>query len=200
MSDDSAPDARDRVAGAPPFDTASIQLRDLDELFEARPSDPLGGRFESRSGVDQLVDQVNPSLRPLRIDLFVQPGEPGEHPHPSEQHVKHALEGYAAMRISRIDREQAQIRRLGLKELMFGLVFLAACLVVSGIVAALGLGPYWLRNFIVEGLVIIGWIALWHPVDMLFFARVPLLREQLVLRRLQSAEVRVRAHDQQDPE
>ena len=37
----------------------------------------------------------------------------------------------------------------------------------------------------------VGWIALWHPVDMLFFERLPLLREQRVLRRIQNADVRV---------
>ena len=75
------------------------------------------------------------------------------------------------------------IPRLGLYGALVGLA-VAALLASSS-------GPSWARTFFSEGLIIVGWIALWHPVDMLFFERLPLLREQRVLRRIQNADVRV---------
>lgn len=41
-------------------------------------------------------------------------------------------------------------------------------------------------------LVIVGRMSMWHPVDMLFFERVPLIRDQRVLCRIQGADIRVR--------
>lgn len=95
-----------------------------------------------------------------------------------------------AERLDRLDVERAAIRRRGLKELLVGLLFLGACLAVAALLASSS-GPSWARTFFSEGLIIVGWIALWHPVDMLFFERLPLLREQRVLRRIQNADVRV---------
>lgn len=43
---------------------------------------------------------------------------------------------------------------------------------------------------------IVGWIALWHPVDMLFFERIPLVREQRILRRIAGATVSTRVTGQ----
>jgi hypothetical protein len=53
----------------------------------------------------------------------------------------------------------------------------------------MSISPEWLGQLVVEGLVIVGWIALWHPVDMLCFDRLPLLRDKRVLVRVQQAQI-----------
>ncbi|WP_247828979.1 hypothetical protein [Arthrobacter antioxidans] len=80
-------------------------------------------------------------------------------------------------------------------ELIFGLLFLALCLVLSSSVAALVVGPAWLNQFIVEGLIIVGWIALWHPIDLLLFERWPLRTELRKVERLRKGTVQVRSKD-----
>ena len=172
--------------------SVSLRLEDVEDLFAGRPGDPLRGRFPVRSGFEQLCDLVEPNGEPLLVELDLTLDN-DEHDVPDlRARVSRALSGYAASEIARIDLERARVRRLGLKELVFGLAFLGLCLIVSSSLTALDIGPEWLRQFLVEGLVIIGAIALWHPVDMLFFARLPLVRELRVLRRLETAALTIR--------
>ncbi|WP_336627547.1 MULTISPECIES: hypothetical protein [unclassified Microbacterium] len=166
----------------------SLVLEDLDELFTPRPVDPLHGRFDDRTGFEYLVETVDGSADGLRIDITVT-GSTDERR--SERQIADALGGFAIAHSERLESEKARIRRLGFRELLFGLIFLAACLLGGSAVAVLDIGPHWVRTFLGEGLVIVGWIALWHPVDMLFFEHLPLAREQRVLARLAAASVRL---------
>lgn len=165
----------------------------IDDIFHARHADPLAQRFETRSGFEQLVDTVEGNGRPLHIDLIVSSKIDTEL---TQARISRAMSGFADARAGALQRERDRIRRLGLKELVFGLSFLAVCLVAGGAAAALEIGPSWFRTFVIEGLVIVGWIALWHPVDMLFFERLPIVREQRILARIGSATVQLHsAHD-----
>ncbi|HRL49168.1 MAG TPA: hypothetical protein PLA49_07275 [Propioniciclava sp.] len=157
------------------------------DLFRAPEQDPLAGQFSTRSGMDLLTEQVDP--RPserLRIELDLGV------PYP-EDSLRTAVAGYCEERIGRIDVQREAIQRRGRKELVVGLTFLAGCLAAGVLLSAAQAGPYWLRTFLSEGLVIVGWIALWHPVDMLFFERLPLVRETRVLRRIAEADIVVTA-------
>lgn len=165
-----------------------LEIDNLDDLFHTPLTDPMNGRFETRSGFDRLVDDVEPILRPLVITLSVTGDAEAE---ASAERVERALAGVAQGRIAQLRAERIRIRRLGLKELGFGLAFLALCLIAGSSIAAFDIGPVWFRHFATEGLVIVGWISLWHPVDMLFFDRLPIAREQRVLARIACARVRV---------
>lgn len=169
-------------------DSVELTLQRIDELFIDPTPAPLEGRFEERSGVEQLLDVIPDSTHPLTVHLALR-HEAGEFA-PAE--VQRALSGYADARIAQSGRERERIRKLGQKELAFGVAFLAFCLVCGSAVSSLEFAPDWLRGFFAEGLVIVGWIALWHPVDMLFFERLPLLREERLLRRLAHATVHLR--------
>ena len=88
-------------------------------------------------------------------------------------------------------REEAaklhSMRAAGAKDLMIGIVFLFIC-------AALGLlGLKLLRGtlglFVEQGLLIIGWVALWRPVDMFLYELRPVRKRRDLLRRLSSADV-----------
>ncbi|HRA74869.1 MAG TPA: hypothetical protein PLE12_01375 [Propionicimonas sp.] len=170
----------------------TLALGELADLFSDPVPDPLAGRFRTTSGIEDLVSRLDArSAGPLHLEIGVERGAAG----PDEAaRAKRALEGCCAERIETLEVRRHQVERLGRKELAFGLVFLAACLAAASGLAAGTLGPDWLRDFFAEGLVIVGWIALWHPVDMLLFERLPILRDQRVLRRIQSADVRVQRY------
>lgn len=168
----------------------SLALADITDLFTAPSPNPLEGRFENRSGIQRLLSLVDPtSSLPLHVDIAL---DRGGDPNESESRIERALQGYCGERIERIDLQRAEVKRLGFKELGFGLVFLAGCLIAGSLLLATQAGPEWLRTFLTEGLVILGWIGLWHPVDMLFFERIPLIRDQRILSRIRDAEVSVR--------
>ncbi len=82
------------------------------------------------------------------------------------------------------------MKRQGLKELVLGVVYLAICLTASGSIGALDLQPDFPRALPAEGLVIVGWISLWHPVDLLLFCRWPsTIRYQTVLEQVRGMDI-----------
>lgn len=186
-----------------PVESVELTLGGLGEMFVAPEHDPMRGQFQTQSGVDRLIQTLKPRGPRLCIDVKLTP-EAG----PRDGHSGYAdavggsgiddaaglrapLHGYVAERTRQLEAECARVRRLGIKELVFGCAFLMLCLVAGGaLVAAFG-DESWLARFVSEGLVIVGWISLWHPVDMLFFERVPLMRDRRILERIQKAEIRV---------
>ena len=167
--------------------TITIQLRAIDELFSAPTPGSLHGFFEDRSGFERLLAELQTAAysKPehLRIILPRNDMTAG-----LQAAVETALRGYCDARIKALEAEAAGVKQLGRKELGFGLAFLAACLLIAGVVQAWG-GYGFVRDYMVEGLVIIGWIALWHPVDMLIFARWPNLRDRRLLSHIKQMQV-----------
>jgi hypothetical protein len=167
-----------------------LALDTAEELFAAPDPDPLAGRFETESGMDRLVDVLTPSSAraPLTLELRIAGADPG-----ITSQIRTALAGYVDHRVAQLRQEKRRIERRGLTELVFGLLFLGVCLALSGAAVSVPGGPAWLGLVIAEGLVIVGWIVLWHPVDMLLFERWPLRREIVLLRAIAGAQVRVTA-------
>lgn len=168
----------------------SVHLVDRAELFAAPPLDPFRGVVETRSGIDRIRDQLPSGWAPVTIAINLDNAPDGD-TQDAVDAVRTALVSYCDAQIDLLYLARDRVRRLGLKELGFGLAFLALCLLGGSAISAAGVGPGWIQTFVVEGLVIVGWIALWHPVDMLFFDRLPLVRDQRVFRRIRDAQVTV---------
>ena len=83
------------------------------------------------------------------------------------------------------------------RTLRTGWVTLAMATVFLVVVIALGeavrrtVPPNWLSAVAVEGLMIVGWVAMWRPVDLLLYEPRIHRREIALLRRLEEMDVRV---------
>lgn len=77
----------------------------------------------------------------------------------------------------------------GRRALAIGIAFLAACGIAREMLAQRTGGPWF--GWIGEGLTIIGWIAMWHPVDIFLYRWWPIRREAMLYRRLAATRVRV---------
>lgn len=168
--------------------TIVIALDDIHELFVAPVQDPMSNRFQNASGVDQIVKTASPRqiarVKSIDIDL---PSGAGLAPDPLQ--VQTAQHGYCDQRLDDLAERRRAILRRGFKELVFGVAFLALCLGLAAAVAAGITSPDWVRQFTSEGLIIVGWIALWHPVDMLLFEQWPVAREMRIIKGLSRLKV-----------
>ncbi len=166
----------------------TITLESAEELFTAPEAEPLAGRFETHSGMDRLLDHLTPAATRAPFTVVVE--VPGADAH-LRSRLQPAIAGYVAHRVADLRAAKRRIERRGYTELALGLVFLAACLLLSSAAVAVPAGPEWLGFVVAEGLVIVGWIVLWHPVDMLLFERWPLRREIRLLEAIAAADLRV---------
>lgn len=93
----------------------------------------------------------------------------------------------------RAERSRHELARLfaqGRKALVVGLVVLGLCLLVGQSLVNVFPDSRIARVFM-EGLVILGWVANWRPMEIFLFEWWPLIQEQRLSRRLAQAEVAV---------
>jgi hypothetical protein len=85
------------------------------------------------------------------------------------------------------------MQRNGWRSLWNGLLFLGLCVLLASLFASdvLSWIPGFLRTVLSEGLTVIGWVALWHPVEAFLYDPIPLRRENGVYRRLQQMDIAV---------
>jgi hypothetical protein len=83
-----------------------------------------------------------------------------------------------------------RLLRDGRTALLIGLAFLGICVITGETINQLGPG-LWAR-VLGEGLLILGWVALWRPLEIFLYEWWPLRRRMRVLRQLSLAPVWIR--------
>lgn len=87
--------------------------------------------------------------------------------------VPEAIRNFFDYRARQTGIELGRLLRLALTNLAIGLAFLTACLAARRALLAEGA-----HEVLAEGMLIIGWVALWRPVEMFLYDWWPLLRRR----------------------
>jgi hypothetical protein len=109
-------------------------------------------------------------------------------------HIEAAMRNYFAYRSNVLGWDLRDLFRTGRAALTIGLGVLAACIVLGkGVSGFLGTG--YLGRFFDEGLIILGWVANWRPVEIFLYDWWPLVRRRRLYRRLAKARVTLEPED-----
>jgi hypothetical protein len=101
-----------------------------------------------------------------------------------------AIHNYFAYRSHQRTLMLREMLRRGLISLLVGLLFLILCLTLRQFVPESGWGTA--GEVLREGLLIVGWIALWRPVEIFLFDWWPIRRDQRLLAWIARQPVEVR--------
>jgi hypothetical protein len=117
------------------------------------------------------------------VDQRVGPSDDGKN-------VGDAIRVHFARRSQLLRRDLRQLIRRGLISLGIGLAFLATVFMIAQAIGGLmGENP-WARLFR-EGLLIVGWVAMWRPLEIFLYDWWPVLGEQRLYDRLSRIKVRI---------
>lgn len=180
-----------------------LPLTDVAHLFNAPPIDPLSDSPVEGlgiSGVEHLLSMLHldkPRQR-TRVLTLLLPAEKAAAA--SAQQLTTALHRYAGWRIEHEHSELRNTHRYGLKVSGFALIMLTICLALSSLFAS-GLTE-WMRPLVRTtfeyGFEIIGWVILWHPIDLLVFSPVAIRARLAALQTLAAVDVVIRAEPARD--
>lgn len=168
----------------------TLHLTDIRHLFTPPELDPLHGQVQTSSGMEQIMNELKPRslARPVRTTIYLPKGRiPAQLP----QECRRAVRAYCTVQIQQITNELASLRWQGLKALQSGIVFLAVCLLLSTLFDASTAMPDFLRRILGEGLLIVGWVSLWHPVELLLYEWWPHWRDRQLHERLRDMELEI---------
>lgn len=167
-----------------------IRLHDVRQLFHTLDPAPIHEKDLDENAAAYLLDACNEagSRRQLRLVVHLPMSEAQSD---SARTLPEAVNHYFAYREKQQRNELMKLLRYGVVSLAIGLMFLVACLVLR---RALISHQVVVDSTIVdEGLLILGWVAMWRPIEVLLYDWWPLPRRRTLLRRLATIPVEVRS-------
>ena len=168
---------------------ASIEMRldTLDQLFDSLDPAPFHDKALDREADAWLVESVDEVSSRSPLELVIRGPEPMRASLPEIETAVHAHFRRA------LEHEEWKLRRrmrIGRLALVIGLVVLAISLVARHLLHSVATSS---ADVIGEGLLIVGWVGLWRPAEILLFERLENVADRAVLRRLSRIPVRFRA-------
>lgn len=164
-----------------------LKLRELPQLFNSMDPSPFLDRDLDQDAEEFIVSSARelPKGHPLELVIHLVTPPDAERAADVESAVRH----YFASRAEIKRREFRLLMRRGHVSLTIGLIFLAACLLASRV--AVRLVHASAEDLVREGFIIVGWVAMWRPLEIYLYDWWPLRDEGRVLRRLAHMHVKL---------
>ncbi len=173
---------------AAPLHRLDLRLRELAQLFNSLDPAPFLDRDLAREAEDYIESWAMefPSDSRYRIDIHLHkpPAEPD-----AQTLIAEAIHNYFRYKAELARRDLRRLLRHGRESLLIGLGFLALCLLAANAIEPHGGGaPF---GFWRESLTIIGWVAMWRPIQIFLYDWWPINRRRKVYLALGHAQVHV---------
>jgi hypothetical protein len=167
--------------------TIELNVKAVAELFETLDPHPFMQRDLDKDAEDFIVGWARelPRDHALKILVHVPKSETDT---PAARELGASLKTYFDHRADAVRRDLRELFRVGRLSLLIGVGMLIACvLAAESVVMVVGVGP--LAEVMREGLIILGWVANWRPVEIFLYEWWPIARRRNLYRRLAAAQV-----------
>lgn len=170
-----------------------IRLDDVSQLFETMDPFPLRERDLSRNADEYICGWASelPLPQPIEIRIHLPSRQAGT---AAVGSLGASLSHYFDYRSRMVARELAEEFRLGRRALLIGLAVLGICLVLGQMFVAFNSNGR-VGHFVEEGLIIVGWVALWRPLEVFLYDWWPIAQKKKLYRRLAAAHLSVSFYD-----
>ena len=149
-----------------------LRIRALGQLFESMDPSPFREKALDDKAARWLLDSVreHPQGTPLRVRVHLPEGL-----RIAAHNLPDAIHNHFRFALGQARRELRWRMASGWRALIVGLALLTACIGVGSLLAVeLSARAHAGLRILDEGLLILGWVALWRPLDILLFDRFEL--------------------------
>lgn len=171
-----------------PVHRLELRVRELEQLFNSLDPTPFLNKDldrEAEAFIETWALGFSPNDR-LHITIHIeQPVTQGD----ATQLMTEAIHNYFNYKTGLVRGELKRLLKEGRTSLLIGLAFLTVCLFVAEAIGQVTTGTA--VGVAREGLTIIGWVALWRPLQIFLYEWWPLARRIRVYKNLIHAHVRV---------
>ena len=182
------------MAGSPP-DCATakephieIRLNKVQQLFNSLDPSPFINRDLDDDAEAYILDSLSELPQRHGVELFIYL-PPSEIERQSVEELAAAIHSYFGYRHTVTRHRLRALFRRGRISLLIGVIFLSVCYFLSQIIGFPG-RPY-LEELLKQGLLIIGWVANWRPLEIFLYDWWPVQREARLYGLLSRIPVRV---------
>jgi hypothetical protein len=167
-----------------------LNLRDTRQLFNSLDPAPFRERDLDSAAEDYIVDAVREIGHAYESRMVIHVPPEGMN-NETEASLVSAIRHYFEYRAQHAADDLKQSLLRGGVGLLIGLTFLFACLWVRSIVDEVASRAS--REILSEGLLILGWVAMWRPIDTFLYDWWPIRHRQNLLRRILVMPIEMRA-------
>jgi hypothetical protein len=168
----------------------ALRVDEISQLFDTLDPFPFRDRDLDEHAEEYIVGWARELPRHQAIKIVVY----APHSELTSEHADQlgaALSTYFNYRADVIARDLKELFRIGRQSLLIGLAVLATCVLTArSLTVVLGSGN--VSHFVEEGLVILGWVANWKPIEIFLYDWWPLARRRDLYRRLSHAGFELR--------
>jgi hypothetical protein len=172
---------------APITSVIELQVEKVAQLFDTLDPLPFRERDLDQEAEDYIVGWARelPKNAPIRILIHLPASEAsGEH----ARLLGEAMGRYFHYRADAASGDLKELLRVGRYSLLIGIAVLAICIAGGHFVLTrISAGQF--GGFLNEGLVILGWVANWRPIEIFLYDWWPIIRRRNLFLRLAAAEV-----------
>lgn len=165
-----------------------IRINSLEQLFESLDPSPFHDKALDRDAEAYLIECAGEfaSSEILQLRIHGPVALAGR-----KMEIELAIHSHFQLAHARAERHLRWRMRLGRGALAVGLLVLASTLLLRRWLLDQGAFP----ELIGESLLVLGWVALWRPIEVLLFDRLESRAERVRLRKLSSIPVHFQAID-----
>jgi hypothetical protein len=151
------------------------------ELLSVEPVAMLERDARIEPGADEIVNELLGRSKVQRRARIVVTLPAAQVTAGIAETLQTALHRYCEARLARVQREIEVAWRQGLRSLGSGSILFVVGLLLSTGFLEPDVPQFW-QDLLGNGVfLVIGWVGLWYPLDLLFFARQPLKREAQIV-------------------
>lgn len=169
-----------------------LQVDRLRLLFDPFDPFPTPTRDLSRGAEDFIVGWARelPPQSSIRLRLHLTHEEAGAE---DQAAVKAAVSRHFSYKAGLVTGDLRELMAIGRLALLIGLCVLGGCITARQLLLAV-----WPQGaasgVLAEGLMIVGWVANWRPLEIFLYDWWPLLRRRKVYEKLAVAEIEIASH------
>jgi hypothetical protein len=172
-----------------PTHTLALRVRELQQLFNSLDPTPFLNK-DLDHACEAFIENWAMSLpKDSRLHLTIHLDQLASSPTEAGELVAEAIHNYYGFKVALVRGELRQLLRTGRLSLGIGLVFVTACLLLAEAISSIVPGPT--AKIARESLTIIGWVAMWRPVQIFLYDWWPLKGRIKVYENLRFARVSV---------
>lgn len=167
-----------------------LKLSDLNQLFNSMDPSPFHERDLDHDAEEFIVSWAMEHPRQDELGLVIHLSGDPQTETSATALVTDSVHHYFTYRANLSLRDFKRLMREGRAALLVGLSFLALCQITASFIPAEPPG-YW-KTMVHEGLAIIGWVAMWRPLEIYLYRWWPILSLRKLYLRLARMKVEIR--------
>jgi hypothetical protein len=165
-----------------------IKLQSLMQIFNSFDPAPFHEKELDANAEVYIYNSVAefPLKKPLELIIHLPPSEIDTE---TGETLKKAIKNHFLYRSLLTDIELRRVLQRGRRNLAIGVVFLFLCLLVIGLLSTVEGSLF--KTMLSEGLTIIGWVAMWEPVNIFLYGWWPLIQKKSFYNKIIAMDVKV---------